>query len=253
MVETALVPASDSPAAIMERVIITGDLAALTPAERVVYYMRVCESLGLNPLTKPFDYIVLDGKMTLYPNKDCAAQLRRIQHISITNLIKELIGEVYTVTIFGREGDREDVATGAVNIKGLGGTFLANAYMKAETKAKRRLSLSLAGLGFADESEIEDVPQPPVEEGQKPLTLAEKVAERREAITVADADALPTADPEPIVVEGTAVETPAAAPTVCGDQAPADYTPDATCGLATGHTGNHKASTKETWAPGRKP
>jgi hypothetical protein len=32
--------------------------------------------------------------------------------------------------------------------------------MKAETKAKRRATLSVCGLGFLDETEIEDIPQP---------------------------------------------------------------------------------------------
>jgi hypothetical protein len=164
----------------MERVIIAGDLAKLSPEERVTYYFRVCESIGLNPLTKPFDYITLNGKLTLYPNKDCAAQLRKLQSVSITDLGKELIGDIYTVTIFGRAGGRDDVATGAVNIRGLGGENLANAYMKAETKAKRRLSLSLAGLGFADESELEDTPADPLPPVK--LTLAERVAAKAAAI-----------------------------------------------------------------------
>jgi len=48
-------------------------------------------------------------------------------------------------------------ATGAVDIKGLTGKNLANAFMKAETKAKRRVTLSICGLGFLDESEVEDM------------------------------------------------------------------------------------------------
>jgi hypothetical protein len=39
-------------AAVVESVVIQGDLAKLQPAERVSYYRSVCESLGLNPLTK---------------------------------------------------------------------------------------------------------------------------------------------------------------------------------------------------------
>ena len=40
-----------------------GDLALLTAGERLSYYGKVCESLGLNPLTKPFQYIRLNGKL----------------------------------------------------------------------------------------------------------------------------------------------------------------------------------------------
>ena len=43
--------ARTSDAAIMERVIIAGDLSKLAPQERVSYYRATCESLGLNPLT----------------------------------------------------------------------------------------------------------------------------------------------------------------------------------------------------------
>ena len=39
---------------VIERVITNGDLAKMQPAERVAFYWRTCESLGLNPLTRPF-------------------------------------------------------------------------------------------------------------------------------------------------------------------------------------------------------
>lgn len=238
--DSALVPAGDSPAAIMERVIIAGDLAKLTPEERVTYYMRVCESIGLNPLTRPFDYITLNGKLTLYPNKDCAAQLRRIQSISVTDLRKELIGDIFTVTVFGRDGDRDDVATGAVAIKGLFGEALANAYMKAETKAKRRLSLSLAGLGFADESEVEDIPaeQP---EGSKPMSLSERVAARKATL----APETPAETVEGEVVAETVAPATEAVPAPCDDE---DASPMALghCAKLKGHPGSH-SSENGTW------
>jgi hypothetical protein len=40
----------------------------------------------------------------------------------------------------------------------LKGDALANALMRAETKAKRRVTLSLAGLGWLDETEIVTIP-----------------------------------------------------------------------------------------------
>ena len=37
---------------------------------RVTYYIKVCESLGLNPMTKPFDYTDAQrGKMVLYARR----------------------------------------------------------------------------------------------------------------------------------------------------------------------------------------
>ena len=54
---------------------------------------------------------------------------------------------------------RTDAATGAVAFgDDLKGEARANAVMKAETKAKRRVTLSLAGLGFVDESEVGSIP-----------------------------------------------------------------------------------------------
>lgn len=148
-------------AEVLEAVIAKGDLAQLTPAERVMYYRQVCESLGLNPLTRPFDYIVLNGRLTLYARKDAADQLRRIHGISVRIVAREMIDTLglYIVTARATTPDgREDEAIGAVSVKGLTGDSLANAIMKAETKAKRRVTLSIVGLGWTDESEVESTP-----------------------------------------------------------------------------------------------
>jgi len=146
---------------VLERVIAQGDLAQLTPAERVAYYRAVCESLGLNPLTRPFDYIVLNGRLTLYARKDATDQLRRIHGISVRIVAREMIDTLglYVVTARATTPDgREDEAIGAVSVKGLSGDALANALMRAETKAKRRVTLSIVGLGWTDESEVESIP-----------------------------------------------------------------------------------------------
>ena len=45
-----------------------------------------------------------------------------------------------------------------MSIGGLKGDALANGLMKAETKAKRRVTLSLCGLGMLDDSEVETIP-----------------------------------------------------------------------------------------------
>jgi len=145
--------------AIVEEVVVSGDLAKLNPAQRVQYYNRVCESLGLNPFTKPFDYITLNGKLTLYARKDATEQLRRIQRISITSLDARLVDDLYIVNATAMTPDgRIDQATGAVSVNGLKGESKANAIMKAETKAKRRVTLSICGLGWTDESEVDSIP-----------------------------------------------------------------------------------------------
>ncbi len=143
----------------IEQVLITGDLNRLTAEQRNIYYKSVCESLGLNPLTRPFDYIVLNGKLTLYARKDCTDQLRSLRGISIRLVTRESIEGVAIVTAQATDrAGRIDESTGAVSVTGLKGEALANAIMKAETKAKRRVTLSICGLGFTDETEVDSIP-----------------------------------------------------------------------------------------------
>lgn len=147
-------------AEIMETVLIGGDLSKLTPKERVQYYLRVCESTGLNPYTRPFQYIVLNGRLVLYADKNCAEQLRDIHGVSVYQSESKTENDVFIFTVYGQNNKgRKDVSTGAVNVKGLAGDMLANAIMKAETKAKRRLTLSICGMGMLDETEIETIPE----------------------------------------------------------------------------------------------
>ena len=148
-------------ASLLERVVMAGDLSRLSPEERLLYYRQVCESLGLNPLTRPFDYIVLNGRLTLYARRDATDQLRRIHGISVRIVSREFVDllGLYVVTARATTPDgREDEAVGAVYVKGLSGEALANAIMKAETKSKRRVTLSIVGLGWTDESEVESIP-----------------------------------------------------------------------------------------------
>jgi hypothetical protein len=171
---------------IMERVIATGDLSNLTPNDRSMYYAAVCESVGLNPLTRPFEYITLNGKLTLYANKGCTDQLRSIRGVSIDITRRDRLDDLYVVTATATDPTgRRDSEIGAVNIGGLRGDALANAMMKATTKAKRRVTLSICGLGLPDESEVDSIPPERrrafVE--QQPVPDADFLQEWDEAIT----------------------------------------------------------------------
>ena len=144
---------------VLERVLVAGDLSGLNETQRIEYYKAVCESLGLNPLTRPFEYLRLNGRLVLYATRAAADQLRSIHGISILDAQIERQDDLITVTVRGRTRDgREDVEVGVVSVAGLRGDAQANAFMKALTKAKRRLTLSLAGLGWLDESEAETIP-----------------------------------------------------------------------------------------------
>ncbi|MEI6916643.1 MAG: hypothetical protein WCL39_16020, partial [Armatimonadota bacterium] len=91
-----------SAAPILERVLLSGDLAKLTPADRVDYYRCVCESIGLNPLTRPFEYILLNNKLTLYARKDATDQLRDIHKVSITKMETSQDGELFQAIAYAR-------------------------------------------------------------------------------------------------------------------------------------------------------
>ncbi len=143
--------------AVLSSVILDGDLANLKPAERVDYMLTVCRTLGLNPTTRPFDFMRFQGKLVMYARRDCADQLRKIHKVSITIKLREQIDDLYMVTANAQDGQgRVDEATGIVCIRGLQAESLANALMKAETKAKRRVTLSICGLGLLDETELEN-------------------------------------------------------------------------------------------------
>jgi hypothetical protein len=154
-------------AQLMESVLLGGDLSKLNPAQRVNYYQRVCQSLGLNPLTKPFDYIQLNNKLTLYAKKDAADQLRKINNVSIDDVDIVETEKQFVVKVKGHDATgRADVEVGVVNKSDMRGD-IANVQMKAVTKAKRRLTLSLCGLGWLDETEVQTIPD------ARPIAVAE--------------------------------------------------------------------------------
>ena len=134
-----------------------GQIQKLSIPQRLQFLASTCRSLGLNPLTRPFEFITLQGKMTLYARKDATDQLRKLHNVSVRIVSRETVSDVLIVTARASlPNGREDEAIGAVPFGNLRGEAAAIAAMKAETKAKRRVTLSICGLGFIDESEIAD-------------------------------------------------------------------------------------------------
>jgi hypothetical protein len=180
-VNTNVIDNSTMGAASLEKVLITGDLSSLSSHERTVYYTTLCKSLALNPLTKPFDYITLNGKLTLYAKRDCTEQLRKINSVSIAISSREVSEDCYIVTAKATDGTgRTDESIGAVSISNLKGEARSNAMMKAETKAKRRVTLSICGMGMLDEVEVSSIPlsmiEIPNEDARKlEVTLSHKL------------------------------------------------------------------------------
>ena len=142
----------------LERVLIEGDLCRLTEEERMSFYGSVCRSLGLNPLTQPFAFLRLSGKLVFYARKACTDQLRKLHGVSIISVETSSQDGLFIATAkaVDRHG-REDCDMGFAALGSLKGENLGNAMLKAVTKAKRRTTLSICGLGMLDETEVEDI------------------------------------------------------------------------------------------------
>lgn len=174
-----LVTSQQTGSEILQKLVLSGDLSQMSGEQKVMYYRQFCESLGLNPLTEPFAILKLNGKEKLYAKKDAAEQLRKVHGISITDMTAEEGNGVYRVTAKAKDKDgKTDVSTGVVAIEGLKGETLANAMMKAETKAKRRVTLSIAGLGLLDETEIETIQDAVIVQPAPKQTISDKGFEK---------------------------------------------------------------------------
>lgn len=178
----------------LEKVLLQGDLSKMTPIERVHHYKSVTTSLGINEWTKPFEYIMLNNKLTLYATKNCTDQLRKLNNISIEIKQAEIKDGIFIVIAKATTPEgRFDEDIGAINIAGLKGDAYTNSIMKAYTKAKRRVTLSICGLSFVDESEIETIPNTQkinidistgeINADKKPLLNAMKTSKQEVKIT----------------------------------------------------------------------
>lgn len=156
--------------------VLKGDLSGMKPAEKVEYYNWLCKSLGLNPSTKPFEILNLKGKEVMYAKKDATEQLRKIYGVSVVELTQTIDNGlcISKCRVQDAQG-RFDVATGVTVITTkMTPEDTANAIMKSETKAKRRATLSICGLGMLDETELDTVGSyetVPLQEISKPKKL----------------------------------------------------------------------------------
>ena len=166
----------------VSRALLAGDLSKLSPEDRIQYYLALCQSSGLNPLTRPFIVMRAEsGEMVWYATRECAEQLRKLHRVSMRVLSRERTEDgLYIVTVEAstpegrveqaqgivplakakgswkttqqgkRYFDEAKTSDGEVIFQPLHGTELANALHKAESKAKRRATLALCGLGLPD-------------------------------------------------------------------------------------------------------
>ncbi len=144
---------------IISSIVINGDLSKLNPQQKVSYYRQFCERLGLDPLSQPFKLLRLNGKEVMYCDRSGAQQLNKLHGVSHAIQAREIVNGCYVVTAQASTPEgRHTESIGAVPIESLKGDALCNAMMKAETKAKRRATLDLLGLGILDETETDAIP-----------------------------------------------------------------------------------------------
>lgn len=148
----------DLSAALYESLALKGDISGLSPKAKAAYYQQYCERLGLDPIGLPFLPLRLNGKETMYATRAATDQLARLHLVTREVVTREQIQDVYVVKVrASMPNGRAEESIGAVSIGGLKGEALANALMKGETKAKRRATLSILGLGLLDETEVESI------------------------------------------------------------------------------------------------
>src|ERR1035437_10525650 len=139
----------------LAQIFVHGDLQELTTEQQLAYYIALCKSLKLNPLSRPFEYIYFyenmerEGKpkLILYATKNCTDQLRKLHKISVVKIVTQKDGDFFIATVEVKDKTgRTDVDTGVVNAREMTGQKLGDAMMWASTKAKRRATLSICGL-----------------------------------------------------------------------------------------------------------
>jgi hypothetical protein len=136
------------------------DASAMTEQEREELLLTMCRKLKLNPVNSPIQFIRLQGnKFIPYIKKEATDQLAARHNLNreITDGPKviDLAGTkiVYALCKATLPSGRYETSTATLPL-----TDPCNVLMKCETKAKRRVTLSILGLGLLDESEIDQIP-----------------------------------------------------------------------------------------------
>jgi len=135
------------------------DTGSLTAQQRAGYVTALCRALRLNPLTNPVQFIRLNGREVLYVTRTATDQLAAIHGLNRKTVrgpeIVDIAGTkvaLCTVEVSLPNG-RSETATATLPV-----ADPAMLYMKLETKAKRRGTLAILGLGMLAEDEAESIP-----------------------------------------------------------------------------------------------
>lgn len=133
-----------------------GDLGRLTKPELAEVKRRLAERIGVDLMLRPIDLIATrEGKLIPYINAIGAAELRRRHGLEVVavDVVKERPGlVVLRATLRGTDG-RTDMAIGAAEWREDRPQDEARAWMVAETRAKRRATMSAVGIFLEGPSE----------------------------------------------------------------------------------------------------
>jgi hypothetical protein len=153
------------------------DTRALSPKEREATLAGLSRALGLNPLVNGVRFLTLQGGEVLYVTRQAtdqiAARLRLNRETLVGPEVRDVAGTkmVFCQVRVTAPDKRSEVATATLPLRDP-----ANDLMKCETKAKRRATLSLAGLGLLTEEETETIPGAAPTTPAPPFTFATTAA-----------------------------------------------------------------------------
>jgi hypothetical protein len=162
--------AGPSMADVIASLVVSGDISQLSNVQLAWYYRHRCEALGLDPASKPFDVLTLQGKKILYLNRGGTDQLARIHRVNRRVVdgpkVIDLGGskQVYVLIEATTPDGRSEQEIATVPLQDP-----ANVLMKCVSKGKRRATISITSAGALDEDELETIPAhlkapaPPIE------------------------------------------------------------------------------------------
>lgn len=135
------------------------DTSSLRLDQKAAVLEGLARALGLNPLSQPVIFLKTQGREVVYVTKvgtDQIASRLRLQRRTIHGPdVRKVHGKDLAfcqVEVTAPDG-RSEMSTATLPI-----TDPVNDLMKVESKAKRRATLSIAGLGLLTEEEIETIP-----------------------------------------------------------------------------------------------
>jgi len=141
-----------------------GETGHFSVGEKGKLLSFICDEYGLNPTFVPFNFIMFQGKERLYLTKvgcDAIANNKQLTR-TITTRHYDADTNIYTVSAIVSDGVRKEEASASVFCAGfdnkkqayvrMTGEALANAYLKTESKAKRRATLAFIGFAFEEDS-----------------------------------------------------------------------------------------------------